>query len=147
VLFYDVSTTPLVLLLIVFFVVLQDIARQVFQIIDVNLPRVKKTFLFGNTTVISDSRFHKDDLLVVKDKAIGIMVASKDPGATLMINNVVILGICLPVAPIEPDFPSGVIHTSLYNRSFGKGPNSFCSGKFSLGDWCPLHVWRSPCHF
>ena len=27
-----------------------------------------------------------------------------------MINNVVILGISLPVAQIEPDFPSGVIH-------------------------------------
>ncbi len=46
----------------------------------------------------------------MKDTAIGIMVASKDPGATLIINNVVMLGISLPVAQIEPDFPSGVIH-------------------------------------
>ena len=92
------------------FVLFQGIARLVFQIIDVNLPKVKMTFLFGNTTVISESRFHKEDLLVIKETAIGIMVASKDPGATLMINNVVILGISLPAAQIEPEFPAGVIH-------------------------------------
>jgi hypothetical protein len=92
------------------FVLFQGIARLVFQIIDVNLPKVKMTFLFGNTTVISESRFHKDDLLVIKETAIGIMVASKDPGATLMINNVGILGISLPAPQIEPEFPSGVTH-------------------------------------
>ena len=58
------------------FVLFQGIARLVFQIIDVNLPKVKMTFLFGNTTVISESRFHKEDLLVIKETAIGIMVAS-----------------------------------------------------------------------
>ena len=91
------------------FVLFQGIARLVFQIIDVNLPNVKMTFLFGNTTVISESRFHKEDLVVIKEIAIGIMVASKDPGATLMINNVVILGISLPAPQIEPEFPTGVI--------------------------------------
>jgi hypothetical protein len=93
-------------MLLLFF---QGIARLVFQIINETLPNVKMTFLFGNTTVISESRFHKEDLVVIKEIAIGIMVASKDPGATLMINNVVILGISLPAPQIEPEFPTGVI--------------------------------------
>ena len=114
---------------------LQEIARLVFQIIDVNLPRVKMTFLFGNTTVISDSRFHKDYLLVIKETAIGIMVASKDPRATLMINNVVILGVSLPVAQIEPEFPSGVIHIEpgLHHSIIGvleKDPIAFVVGNY-----------------
>ena len=100
----------MVLILILFLFCLQEIAQLVFQIIDANLPRVKMTFLFGNTTVISDSRFHGEDLLVIKEKAIDIMVASKDPGATLTINSVLIRGILLPAAQIEPEFPSGVIH-------------------------------------
>jgi hypothetical protein len=110
VLFFEVSTTSLVFILILFLFCLQEIAQLVFQIIDANLPRVKMTFLFGNTTVISDSRFHGEDLLLIKEKAIDIMLASKDPGATLTINNVLILGILLPAAQIEPEFPSGVNH-------------------------------------
>jgi hypothetical protein len=132
------------------FVFFQGLARLVFQIIDVNLPKVKMTFLFGNTTVTSESRFHREDLLVVKDKAIGIMVASKDPGATLMINNVVMLGIGLPVAQIEPDFPTGVTHIEpgLHHSIIGvleKDPIAFVVGnsrweigiQFMFGD---LHV-------
>jgi hypothetical protein len=110
VLFFEVSTTSLVFILILFLFCLQEIAQLVFQIIDENLPRVKMTFLFGKTPVISDSRFHVEDLLLIKEKAIDIMLVSKDPGATLTINNVLILGILLPAAQIEPEFPSGVTH-------------------------------------
>jgi hypothetical protein len=95
---------------LIFLFCLQEIAQLVFQIIDENLPRVKMTFLFGKTPVISDSRFHVEDLLLVKEKAVDIMLAAKDPGATLTINNVLILGIPLPAAQIEPEFPSGVNH-------------------------------------
>jgi hypothetical protein len=78
------------------------------------------------------------------------MVASKDHGATLMINNVVILGISLPARSVEPEFPSeahvepGLHHS---NMSLGKQINCFCSGNSRWGRWYPLHVWRSPCLF
>jgi hypothetical protein len=60
--------------------------------------------------VLGDSRFHAKDLLTVKENAIDMMLASRDSGATLTVNDVLILGIPLPAAQIEPEFPTAVIH-------------------------------------
>ncbi len=68
------------------------------------------SFLFGETPVVCESRFHAHDLLTVKEKAIDMMLATRDPGATLKVNNVLILGIPLPAAQIEPEFPTAVMY-------------------------------------
>jgi hypothetical protein len=68
------------------------------------------SFLFGETQVTCDSRFPTEDLLTVKEKAIDMMLATRDPGATLSVNNVLILGIPLPAAQVEPEFPTAVMY-------------------------------------
>jgi hypothetical protein len=85
-------------------------ADLVFNIIDELMPRIKMSFLFGETPVVCNSRFSRGDLPTVREKAIDMMLASKDPGATLSINDDLVLGIPLPAAQIMPEFPTGVIH-------------------------------------
>jgi hypothetical protein len=74
------------------------------------MPRVTLSFLFGETQVIYDSTFQSVDLLKVKEKAIDMMLASRDPDATLKVNDVLVLGIALPPAQFEPEFPTAVMH-------------------------------------
>ncbi len=64
------------------------------------MPRVTLSFLFGETQEICDSTFQSVDLLRVKEKAIDMMLASRDPDATLTVNDVLVLGIALPPAQI-----------------------------------------------
>jgi hypothetical protein len=88
----------------------QETADLVFNIIDELMPRIRMSFLFGETPVVCDSRFPKGDLPTVREKAIDVMLASRDPGATLSINNELVLGIPLPAAQIMPEFPTAVLH-------------------------------------
>jgi hypothetical protein len=88
----------------------QETAHLVFNLIDEIMPRIKMSFLFGETPVVCDSRFPRDDLPTVREKAVDMMLASKDPGATLSINDELVLGIPLPAAQIMPEFPVGVLH-------------------------------------
>jgi hypothetical protein len=55
--------------------------------------------------VVCSSRFARADLLTID-----MMLSTKDSGATLKINDELVLGIPLPAAQIEPEFPTGVIH-------------------------------------
>jgi hypothetical protein len=88
----------------------QETADLVFHLIDELMPRVQMSFLFGETPVVCNSRFSRDDLPTVREKAVDMMLASRDPGATLSINDEMVLGIPLPAAQIMPEFPTGVIH-------------------------------------
>jgi hypothetical protein len=86
----------------------QDTARRVFQIVDENRPLVECTFVFGETTVHCLSRFHFADIQTVIQKATDIMLATRDPLATIRVNGRLVLGILLPAAQIEPEFPEDV---------------------------------------
>ena len=96
------------LLISIFLSISQDTARRVFQIVDENRPLVECTFVFGETTVHCLSRFHFADIKAVIQKATDIMLATRDPLATITVNGRLVLGILLPAAPIEPEFPEDV---------------------------------------
>jgi hypothetical protein len=87
---------------------IQGTAQLVLTIVDDLLPRVTLYFLFGETTVICESRFSVDELPAEREKAIGMMLASADPSAHLSINDELVLGIVLPPAPIMSVVPVGV---------------------------------------
>jgi hypothetical protein len=86
----------------------QDTARRVFQIVDETRPLVECTFVFGETPVQCVSRFHFEDIPTVIQKCTDIMLATRDPLATVRVNGRLILGILLPPAPVEPEFAEDV---------------------------------------
>jgi hypothetical protein len=89
---------------------IQETVDLVLHLVDEHMPRVELSFVFGETPVLCESRFPRADIQTVKQKAIDIMLSAKDPGATLKINDELVLGLPLPAAQIEPEFPSAVIH-------------------------------------
>ncbi len=90
------------------FPISQDVARQVFQIMEENRPLVECTFVFGETTVHCVSQFNFEDIQIVIQKCTDIMLATMDPHANIKVNGCLVLGILLPAALIEPEFAEDV---------------------------------------
>jgi hypothetical protein len=114
-----------------------DVAHRVFEIVDENMPLVECNFGFGETTVLCSSRFHFADIQTVIQKATDIMLAARDPLATIRVNGRLILGILLPAAQIEPECPIDVrevvpgMHYSIA-EILEWDPNAFVVGN---GQW------------